>query len=1519
MAETIRIEIPVSVKDNTEPGLSKVLKGLKEMQDAAGRTNESVSRHDRTAQKTQQSLMNMVKQKYQVVLDVLDRVSPAAGRVYGSLRNIGGKVWNVTMKAKDLVTAPIRGVLNLLKNPAFQVGAVLGVSVGFKDTVDTFANFESAMSQVKAISGATGPEFEKLTAKAKQMGATTKFTATESAEAFNYMAMAGWKTNDMMNGIEGIMNLAAASGESLGTTSDIVTDALTAFGMKANEVGHFSDVLAQASSNSNTNVSLMGETFKYVGTMAGSLSYSIEDVALATGLMANVGLKGSMAGTSLNSIMTRLSTNAHGARDAIKELGVEFFNSDGSARKFSDVMRELREATANMTDEEKSSFANKVAGTNAQKGLLAILNASVEDYDKLSKAINNADGASKRMADTMLDNLQGAFTLLQSAADGVKLSLGERLKPYLMDLTTWLTDQMPNIEKGLMQFMDFVDEKVEAVKAKIAEFTATDEWQNADIFGKVHIAWDNLIAQPFGEWWDSTGREFFASKARSLGEGLGKGISSGLLALLGIDLGTAAEEGQSIGAAFAKGFVSGFDADAVTDALGKAMKGLFSNAAKILPGGEKADLSSWLSAAFLAKLITPLLGLGFNTAMLGRTIFGGGAGGLGLGKAIIGTTGNQMMRGTGLLSLLANAGYSLTGGAAGSAMSGGAAAAAGAAGITGGIVGGVTLISGGKDIYTAVKSNDEREKKVYTASGISKIGGVGAGAAIGSLIAPGLGTLVGAGLGGLVGWFAGNRETEAYRKEQEEAAKKAEETAEATRKLNLEKERSRYSSDIMKKAFDETNLSVDEFKESQEYAALMAQAVARNMKNHFGSVALSAEEIQSLAKRITLGRNEAAFEEFVKASELADTRVSELKDTMSDLNRLEWKAGFGFALTVQEQDDYRSKIEEYINNAKQYVEDKQYEFTTSISLLMDVSEGSKGAEILENSNEVYAGWKEQISTYGEQLQEVLGTALADGVISGKDKMTIKLDGVDVELPEDEAIAALQGRIQEITEKMSTAQQKSSMEALKIKYGSSQMDHASFQGFQQELIAQGEQAKKGYDDALNAGLTGLALQYPNGGAEYEAAKEELAKNYHENVNNWNNSAQDFQFDMLAENYAVAFETAFADMDLKGANVQEKIKEAMKNATADGVDVSAWDVDTASKYLGLDKLSEESAEAITLITSDIAETVQGKLSEAFAGGTAGTISEDGYHPMSLLAGLPENIAAELQNVDFSSAGITAVEAINTSISTYLAGGEGLEFTSYAAALDGNVQKAVEEANAGLEAGKLVPKNVNDGITSNTAAVEPGCQAVRTAADGYMSTAFGQPFNVTATLNITGSYNLVNPPNGGMFSTSLSAGLPKTGYTPGKRAAGGFTDGAELSWIGEDGPEVVIPLGAKRRQRGIDLWQQAGEMLGAARYANGGFVGRNLQKLNPLWIDGDEEEGGGRTSQDTGGDAGNWSAPEGIKIEVSLNPTFQVTAGADVADGGSTVELIKSHLREMADELAGEMADRLEGVFSNMPKGA
>ena len=228
--------------------------------------------------------------------------------------------------------------------------------------------------------------------------------------------------------------------------------------------------------------------------MAGSLSYSIEDVALMTGLMANTGIKGTMAGTALNSIFTRLSTNTNGAADAMKDLGISFFDSNGQARDLSDVMGELRTATAGMTAEQKSNLANTIAGTQAQKGLLAILNASEEDYNKLADAINNADGAAANMSETMLDNLQGSITLLQSAVDGVKISFGERLSPYVRSLADWLTDQMPAVESGLDEMMDWVDTKVDRMKKKFHDLTESEEWKNADFLGKVKLSWDEFIA-----------------------------------------------------------------------------------------------------------------------------------------------------------------------------------------------------------------------------------------------------------------------------------------------------------------------------------------------------------------------------------------------------------------------------------------------------------------------------------------------------------------------------------------------------------------------------------------------------------------------------------------------------------------------------------------------------------------------------------------------------------------------------------------------------------------------------------------------------------------------------------------------------------------------------------------------------------------------------------------------------------------------------------------------------------------
>lgn len=303
------------------------------------------------------------------------------------------------------------------------------------------ADFDSGMSKIAAISGATGEDLDKLRDKAREMGSKTKFSASEAADAMSYMAMAGWKTGEMLDGIEGIMNLAAASGEDLATTSDIVTDALTAFGLKAKDSAHFSDILAAASSNANTNVSLMGETFKYVAPVAGALGISAEDTAEAVGLMANSGIKGSQAGTALRSVLTRLSTDAGASSKSLgalgiltKELGVEFYDSKGKVRDFGDILSEARVQWKKLSQEDAAEFAEKIAGKNGISGWLALMNSAPEDIQKLSDAIANCDGTASRMADTMQDNLQGQLTILKSQAEELAIGFGSQLMPVAQDL-----------------------------------------------------------------------------------------------------------------------------------------------------------------------------------------------------------------------------------------------------------------------------------------------------------------------------------------------------------------------------------------------------------------------------------------------------------------------------------------------------------------------------------------------------------------------------------------------------------------------------------------------------------------------------------------------------------------------------------------------------------------------------------------------------------------------------------------------------------------------------------------------------------------------------------------------------------------------------------------------------------------------------------------------------------------------------------------------------------------------------
>ena len=311
------------------------------------------------------------------------------------------------------------------------------------------SDFQAGMSEVQAISGATAEDMVKLTEKAKEMGATTKFSAKEAADALKYMSMAGWDTNQMLGALEGVMDLAAASGEDLALVSDIVTDALTGFGMQAHEAGKFADLLASASSNSNTNVGLMGETFKYVAPLFGALKYSAEDAALATGLMANAGIKGGQAGTALRSALTKLINPTDESAKLMKQLKINLTDAKGEMLPFADVMVMLRKSFANLTEEQQAQAASVLFWQQAMSGMLAIINASEEDFQKLTKATKDYNGTAKEMAEIMEDNLQGQITKLKSALEGLAIKGFEIMLPTLeqfVDLLQQSVDWLDSLD-----------------------------------------------------------------------------------------------------------------------------------------------------------------------------------------------------------------------------------------------------------------------------------------------------------------------------------------------------------------------------------------------------------------------------------------------------------------------------------------------------------------------------------------------------------------------------------------------------------------------------------------------------------------------------------------------------------------------------------------------------------------------------------------------------------------------------------------------------------------------------------------------------------------------------------------------------------------------------------------------------------------------------------------------------------------------------------------------------------------
>lgn len=393
-------------------------------------------------------------QNQQAIRDVnaqIDKGSNLHQQWSKDLVNLGTGIGKLGLDGMKLsVKAVTEEVKLAAEGLAAYTAAVAAAAVGIaKFATSVGTSFEAGMSGVEAIANATGEEMDMLTEKAKELGSSTKFTATEVSEGFNYMAMAGWSAEEMMEGIDGVINLAAASGEDLGLVSDIVTDSLTAFKMSADDAGRYADILAQASSNANTNVAMMGETFQYCAPIAGALGYKVDDMATAIGLMANAGIKGSMAGTSLRSIMTNLSAPTDNSAAAMEKLGISLENEDGTMKTFAELLENMREGFQGLSEAEAAAAAKAIAGKPGMSGLLALINASDEDVAALATEIENCAGAAEKMANVKLDNLQGDITILKSATEGLGLSIYDTFSVKLRKGTQFLTQMVNKLHDGI--------------------------------------------------------------------------------------------------------------------------------------------------------------------------------------------------------------------------------------------------------------------------------------------------------------------------------------------------------------------------------------------------------------------------------------------------------------------------------------------------------------------------------------------------------------------------------------------------------------------------------------------------------------------------------------------------------------------------------------------------------------------------------------------------------------------------------------------------------------------------------------------------------------------------------------------------------------------------------------------------------------------------------------------------------------------------------------------------------------
>ena len=1581
MAETIRIEIPVNVVDNTGSGTSSVTRNLTAMERAFERADRAAQRFQRrsgvaaeieieaddnatpvlsavenateqidgetaqvevaaddsatqTVSAASDAVENFDGQSGDAEIGADDSATPVVSAASDAVENFdgmsgdaeigasdeatpviraaqdaaeswGGSVFNATIGVIDAATAPISAIASAAKNPVVQGASLIGASFGVAESVNSFQDFESMMSQVKAISGATGQAFDDLTAKAQEMGATTKFTATESAEAFNYMAMAGWKPQQMIDGISGIMSLAAASGEDLGATSDIVTDALTAFGLQAGDAGHFADVLAQASANANTNVSMLGESFKYVAPVAGAMNYSVEDTSLALGLMANASIKGSMAGTALKTSLANMAAPTDSMAAAMDKYGISLTDSEGNMKSLRGVIDNLRGSLGGLSETEQTAAASTIFGKEAMAGMLAIINASEGDYNKLSTAIDNSKDAAEGMADTMLDNLKGSFTLMQSAIEGTENAFGKRLSPYLRDIAGGIADAMPGITDGINAVMDVVDDKIAGVKRKITDMTSSDEWKNADLFGKIDIAWDSIIAKPFGNW------------------------------------------------------VSGDGAQLISTGLGT----LFSSAAAILPGGEKAGLTSWLSAGILAKGAATIAQKGKSIVETLSPI----------GDAIGNITeaagnANDVMDFVGNLSSMIPVG---------------AKVGLAAAGITAAIIGIKLAIDKYNETQLENSLEDHFGKIKLSADEVKDV-------AAGILNQKYL-TNVELALNEVQN--ADNLRAEAQK------ALESNDVLEFKSRVGITltaDEQQEYTDNI--NTFVESKISE---LESRTFAAHIhvqtylagtedGQTLAQNIKEWARADNL---ELSDLSSQLSQKVSEALKDGIIDVNE--EEAISALQEKMNNITA-RWKEAeaqaqwdwinqkYGHLSAADlESGSFTNLMDEMRSQRETAMESVQADVTQWYSELNAMEAAGRITHAQNQSYQEQTGWyvrgqegselSKSLSLGSNTLNDTYGEKITGNIQTLTENAQNALKSAETSL-QSESYGMIAGTFENAFKSMDDGSgffgfgANANQKALNELYQSMAPDVSRMGSLIDQYREAGQAVPKslmdGYKEAIEVGAAA---------GDVDAAWQNYANQILESgskemksvLTDPSNPAYKDLHEQLPDELRTAIDRAAAEtttdeITLEGLRVavdgdvdidkdswvsamNEKLGDlaTTEEITAEGAKIKIeagdclWDIGNA---LGVDwhKIAEENGieepyiihpgDEITISMDTLKAEVNGDAAQSAIEQAMSALTTEGAE-FSVTA---EGVKVDLSNVEVDSESATAQIESALGMESGTLAANGIEVQAGATVTipqelvqvdTSGIQSATAEQTETepVETNTTANVNITDATTDASGAKEQAQSEVESTfsesmpADGHtdvtldqtnnaaevysevageVQSTFSNPIPASCTVNVTLDWHITNPSAG---ITTSGSGSSVTASIAGN-AEGSIVTGPLLSWVGEDGPEAIIPLGSKRRDRGMDLWLQAGRALGVKEYADGGMIGDV-----PL---------SGGSSDSTSGDSSG-SGDKG-QVVINMNPVFNINGDS----GNDTVNTIKEKLKELINEMSGELATRLLDSYANMP---